>query len=142
MAKLYWLVLGKLVYLYCSVPCTLALEYCMMLCKMSLDRHLFCQGFFMHFGLFIWAGWKWVKCIEFLLILHKLSMLILHPSKMNFYKIAQNGCLCALDTSILKGCTHWKWGVEPLNFRCFIYEHWPIEFDIRSRVFLRCWYID
>lgn len=44
--KLYLLVLSKLVYSYCSVPCTLALEYCVMLCEMSLDRHLCCQGFF------------------------------------------------------------------------------------------------
>ena len=28
------------------MPCTLVLEYCMMLCKMSLDSHLCYQGFF------------------------------------------------------------------------------------------------
>ena len=47
-----------------------------------------------------------LKNDKFLLHLHKFITFILHPSKINFYKIAQNGCLYALDTSILKRRTH------------------------------------
>ena len=80
--KLYLLVLSKLVYSYCSVPCTLALEY---LCKMSLDRHLCCQGFFDAFLTVYLGRLKWMKSTRNSLILHKLSMLILHPYKIIFY---------------------------------------------------------
>ena len=117
--KLYLLVLSKLVYSYCSVPCTLALEYCMMLCEMSLDRHLCCQGFFDAFLTVYLGRLKWMKSTRNSLILHKFYKVAFDTSKIACNIMHKND----VYMHIIRRCLHadtCDFRLRTIKIKCFI----------------------
>ena len=133
--KLYWLILSKLVYWWYSVPCTLVLECCMMLCKMSLDRHLCCQGFFDAI-LTVYLGM--VKMDEKHSKFVNTAQIFWHVFSYPFRKnlpIAQNERLCASPTSFEIMQIPWISSEEPLNLSVSSKNTYPLDLSL-AYVFL------